>query len=333
MKFYISRLLSFLVLLPADNVAASEAICKSFVNGVSSDEDAPQVTLQSFCDSFAINKCCQGKDACTGLSANARYTFCQGCCNGESACNLLAQNAPHGAEIVINKNACSFDGQSCQGLAQDSTALKSLIVKEYSCLGNKACTQLAGNIVGLVDLIVETDACIGQEVCQDAFRAADALKSLTIPEGSCTNDKVCFEEDMMGDLEEPEKFEAAGPTSPSKGPKTPKASKSAKSAAPSDVPSHIPSMLPSDLPSLVPSSEPTGFPSIGFDLQNCDSYSRVWLFDLESTCDPYYRTCQCTDAQRLINEGKIDCETASCPEDCALCDFCLQDVIPNCIPR
>lgn len=57
------------------------------------------------------------------------------------------------------------------------------------------------------------------------------------------------------------------------------------------------------------------------------------LFDLESTCDPYYRTCQCTDAQRLINEGKIDCETASCPEDCALCDFCLEDLIPNCISK
>ena len=59
---------------------------------------------------------------------------------------------------------------------------------------------------------------------------------------------------------------------------TSKPSKS-PTASPTKVPTMSPvfgTNSPTTNPSQIPSIEPTGFPSIGFDLQNCDSYSRVW---------------------------------------------------------
>jgi len=44
----------------------------------------------------------------------------------------------------------------------------------------------------------------------------------------------------------------------------------------SSVPSMVPTPLKSDGPAGVSSAAPTDFPSIAFDLQVCESYSRRW---------------------------------------------------------
>lgn len=117
----------------------------------------------------------------------------------------------------------------------------------------------------------------------------------------------------------------------------------APTQAPSDItrnptssPTIRPSQLPSPSPSIdsdsFPSQPPSSFPTIEFDLQICESYSRRWLIDLSRTCDSLFRNCECYDAQRLIDNGQIDCSIDVCPDDCTICNFCLEDVI-SCIPR
>jgi hypothetical protein len=49
--------------------------------------------------------------------------------------------------------------------------------------------------------------------------------------------------------------------------------------------------------------------------------------DLSKTCDQYFENCECPDAQRLVDEGRINCSQAKCPADCAVCNFCLKDVV------
>lgn len=55
------------------------------------------------------------------------------------------------------------------------------------------------------------------------------------------------------------------------------------------------------------------------------------LIDLSRTCDSLFRNCECIDAQRLIDNGQIDCSVDVCPSGCTICNFCLEDVI-SCIP-
>ena len=49
--------------------------------------------------------------------------------------------------------------------------------------------------------------------------------------------------------------------------------------------------------------------------------------DLSKTCDQYFENCECPDAQRLVDEGRINCSQTKCPADCAVCNFCLKDVV------
>lgn len=49
-----------------------------------------------------------------------------------------------------------------------------------------------------------------------------------------------------------------------------------------------------------------------------------------NTCDENFENCQCAGAQRRIDAGDIDCETALCPRGCAVCIYCLMEVIEGC---
>lgn len=51
------------------------------------------------------------------------------------------------------------------------------------------------------------------------------------------------------------------------------------------------------------------------------------LFDLSLSCDSTLSTCQCFSADKLIENGKIDCTRDICPEHCTICEYCLTDVI------
>jgi hypothetical protein len=83
---------------------------------------------------------------------------------------------------------------------------------------------------------------------------------------------------------------------------------------------------------------PTLAPVTPFDISVCESYSSDWLFDLSSTCgqlgnDPSTTSsCACADAEEKINNGMIQCGVDECPEDCAICQFCLYE-LNGCVPE
>jgi hypothetical protein len=109
---------------------------------------------------------------------------------------------------------------------------------------------------------------------------------------------------------------------------------------PTDLPSRTPVMLPSVSPTLSPTTMPSavqsGTPSISqspsnsFDLSVCSTYANRWLRDLDQTCggDPALNSgsCACRDARARIESGQIECGIAQCPDDCAVCKFCLYEV-------
>jgi hypothetical protein len=64
-----------------------------------------------------------------------------------------------------------------------------------------------------------------------------------------------------------------------------------------------------------------------FDLEQCDTYQNLWLWDLSLTCKGANSmdSCECTYAEELLYEGTISCEDFSlCPGDCAVCRTCFQ---------
>jgi hypothetical protein len=83
-----------------------------------------------------------------------------------------------------------------------------------------------------------------------------------------------------------------------------------------------------------------------FDIQMCNTYSDIWTIDLGLTCrdglddidetdrDEYRRRgCSCDTAEELIENGEIDCDTFSCPEDCTVCQTCLSYVVRGCYDK
>ena len=97
------------------------------------------------------------------------------------------------------------------------------------------------------------------------------------------------------------------------------------SSVPSRSPSHSPThVTTSPHPTSVPSSEPTPV----FDLDNCDAYSSLWRYELITEG-------KCTSAELLGKEGVITCDSV-CPENCAMCAFCLNTAIscrePSTVP-
>jgi hypothetical protein len=55
------------------------------------------------------------------------------------------------------------------------------------------------------------------------------------------------------------------------------------------------------------------------------------FLDLVQTCEDSgggeFINCQCNHAQRLLDNGQIDCSIHQCPSECDVCTFCLDDVL------
>ena len=172
--------------------------------------------------------------------------------------------------------------------------------------------------------------------CNIAQRLIDEGKIVcqidVCPEG-CSVCKFCLEEVIEDCTPEPTGKPSFGPT-----------------AEPSPHPTPLPTVVPSSLPTFQPTGDPTAdlsphptlaptslasgaptesaSPTPTFDLQKCASYSNQWLHDLDNTCSQdasqeNVGTCDCTDAQRRIESGQIECGVARCPDDCEVCKFCL----------
>ena len=62
-----------------------------------------------------------------------------------------------------------------------------------------------------------------------------------------------------------------------------------------------------------------------FDFFPRNRYNR--LLDLTETCDDTFSTCQCSDAEQKIANGRINCETDRCPPECELCSYCLTNIL------
>lgn len=68
-----------------------------------------------------------------------------------------------------------------------------------------------------------------------------------------------------------------------------------------------------------------------FDIQVCDTYENLWLWDLSLSCNNATEAdlssrsdCNCTFAQELMDNGLLMCSNiALCPGDCAICSTCM----------
>lgn len=74
-----------------------------------------------------------------------------------------------------------------------------------------------------------------------------------------------------------------------------------------------------------PTSSPSFSPTLNFELSECSTYDYYWKKDLYETCGDDWTTCACPGAQRRIENGDINCSTASCPSNCDVCYLCLME--------
>ncbi|GFH49141.1 predicted protein [Chaetoceros tenuissimus] len=127
----------------------------------------------------------------------------------------------------------------------------------------------------------------------------------------------------------------------------PRVRSSSPSISPSSTPSSSPTLQPSNsltnAPSLSPSTsiptkssptaKPSNLPSDVFDLSDCSSYARTWLFDLSNTCGEdvthhnFNDSCRAIDAEKKIENGFITCGLDRCPSSCLICEYALYDVL------
>jgi len=64
-----------------------------------------------------------------------------------------------------------------------------------------------------------------------------------------------------------------------------------------------------------------------FDIEQCDTYENLWLWDLSLTCDSEgeLNKCECIFTEELIEQGLLDCEDMDvCPSSCPICKSCLE---------
>jgi len=63
-----------------------------------------------------------------------------------------------------------------------------------------------------------------------------------------------------------------------------------------------------------------------FDMQDCGTFSAMWIWDLALTCSnsTSLDSCSCTAAKIHILYGDIDCMNDECPSDCPVCDMCMK---------
>lgn len=96
---------------------------------------------------------------------------------------------------------------------------------------------------------------------------------------------------------------------------------------------------PSSTNSPKPTTVASLAPSVPFNLSDCNTYSREWLFDLHETCGDLdgldymsaMNSCKAIDAEKKIANGLITCGIDVCPEDCAVCQFSLYELL-GCLP-
>ena len=70
-------------------------------------------------------------------------------------------------------------------------------------------------------------------------------------------------------------------------------------------------------------------PYTDFDITQCDTYENLWMWDLSMTCDDSdtFDNCECVYTEQLMANGYLTCyDIALCPQDCTICEKCLQIV-------
>lgn len=67
-------------------------------------------------------------------------------------------------------------------------------------------------------------------------------------------------------------------------------------------------------------------PYTDFDVETCDTYENLWVWDLSLTCktEGDLDQCECIFAEELIEEGYLSCGEmlSKCPADCRVCHTC-----------
>jgi hypothetical protein len=67
-------------------------------------------------------------------------------------------------------------------------------------------------------------------------------------------------------------------------------------------------------------------PYTDFNIQQCDTYQNLWLWDLSLTCKAQksLEGCECSFAEELLYEGTLTCDDyVKCPADCKVCNTCF----------
>jgi len=68
-------------------------------------------------------------------------------------------------------------------------------------------------------------------------------------------------------------------------------------------------------------------PYYDFDVETCDTYENLWIWDLSLTCesDESLDDCECIFAEELLDLGLLQCSDADlCPAECPICSTCMQ---------
>lgn len=68
-------------------------------------------------------------------------------------------------------------------------------------------------------------------------------------------------------------------------------------------------------------------PYYDFDIETCDTYENLWIWDLSLTCesDEDLDDCECIFSEELMDLGLLSCSDASsCPSACPICATCMQ---------
>lgn len=64
-----------------------------------------------------------------------------------------------------------------------------------------------------------------------------------------------------------------------------------------------------------------------FEISQCDTYEKLWIWDLALSCknDQLLDSCQCTFASQLMSQNMLSCsDMSNCPTDCQVCNTCMQ---------
>jgi hypothetical protein len=81
----------------------------------------------------------------------------------------------------------------------------------------------------------------------------------------------------------------------------------------------------SDAIAVVSSSDSEYDPYVSFEIQRCDTFSKLWINDLDASCKD--GVCTCTFAEQLVSQSRLSCSDASnCPTSCPVCLQCISQI-------